>query len=367
MTIINNKTFFEKITRVITGNILTRTIEKYNSDYRVQHFDTASQLYGMLYFQFKGLNSLRDLQTQISNNRKMRALINVPSVSQFSRKNANKDYRIFEDLYKYTVEYALRKFGKVRLQKDLPILKMIDSTVIELPYTFAKLLQYDHKQKRAAIRMSTLFNGGFAEKVHIVPGKTGERKCIDGMINDKESIYIFDRGYYDYKWYDKLTDDGYRFITRQPSHLCIEEIKSTYINDDLVFDYEIIMGTDYSKNKTHNTYREILTFDENQEEIRILTNIFDIPAKDILTLYKQRWKIELFFKWIKQNLKIKKCVGYNENSIKIQLYTALITHILLYILQKDSGLNVTMIVLTRIVRANLLENVEDAKFFLSSA
>lgn len=127
------------------------------------------------------------------------------------------------------------------------------------------------------------------------------------------------------------------------------------------------MGTDYSKNKTRNTYREILTFDENQEKIRILTNIFDIPAEDILNLYKMRWQIELFFKWIKQKLKIKHCLGYNENSIKIQLYSALIVYLLLYILRKDMGSKANMLLITRIVRANLLEQAEEVQMFLSSA
>lgn len=85
------------------------------------------------------------------------------------------------------------------------------------------------------------------------------------MINNKDAIYLFDRGYFDYKCYNKLTDDKYEFITRQVSNVCVEGIKSTYGENDLVLDYEITMGTEYSKNKTKYTYRGILTFDENRE------------------------------------------------------------------------------------------------------
>lgn len=367
MNTINNKTFFEKITQVISGSVLNKLTEKYQTDYRTQHFYTKSHLYSLLLFEFKGLSSLRDLHTQIANNNKLKKIINIPSISQFSRKNAQRDYHLFEDLFYHTVQYAIKKYGKVRLQKDIPLLKIIDSTLVELPYALARTLRYDNKQKKAAIRLSTLFNGEYPEKVHIVPAKIGERNCIEGMINDRESIYIFDRGYFHFKWYDSLTDEGFKFITRQPSNLLTEEIRSTYVDDDMIFDYEITMGSDYSKNKTQNIYREILTFDENQEEIRILTNIFDIPAEDILSLYRKRWQIELFFKWIKQNLKIKHCLGYNENSVKIQLYTALISYMLLYILKKDLGRAVNMLTITRIVRANLLERAEEAEIFLSSA
>jgi IS4 transposase len=232
--------------------------------------------------------------------------------------------------------------------------------VIDLPFKLAKYFQYDMKQKRSAVKISTLFNGEHPERVNIVTAKINDRKCIDGMFEDKEFIYLFDRGYYNYKWYDTLCNDGFKFITRQASNACVEEVRSAYVNNDLIFDYEITLGSDYSKNKTHNTYREILTFDENEEEFRLLTNIFDMPAEDILQLYRFRWKIELFFKWIKQNLKIKKCIGYNENSIKIQIYTALITYMLIYILKNNLKVTTPMLKITRIIKSNILENTEDA-------
>ncbi|MBU5455003.1 IS4 family transposase [Caproiciproducens sp. MSJ-32] len=354
-----NKIFFNKLTDVISGNVLNKTIKKYNSDFRVQHFDTKSHLYSMLFFQLKGLNSLHDLQTQVSNNNKLRRLINIPSVSQLSRKNAKRDYRIFEDLYYYLVNYTYKKLGRARVEKNLPILKIIDSTMIDLPFKLAKHFRYDNKQKRAAVKISTLFNGKYPERINIVTGKVNDRKCIDGMIKNKDCIYLFDRGYYDYSWYDKLTDDGFKFITRQPSNACVEEIRSTYVDNDLIFDYEITLGTEYSKNKTHNTYREILTFNENEEEFRVLTNIFDMSPEDILLLYRIRWKIETFFKWVKQNLKIKKCIGYNDNSIKIQIYTALIAYILIYFLKESLQVKTSMLKITRIIKSNILENTGD--------
>ncbi len=359
MYIDNNKVFFDKITQVINGNLLNILVTKYNTDYRTQHFDTSSHLLAMLFLQLKGLNSLRELQINISNNNKLRRMINVPSVSQFSRKNANRDYRFFEELYYYTVNKATRMFGIQRVNKDIPIVKIIDSTMIDLPFNFAKEFRYDDKQERSAVKISTLFNGDFPEKIHIVSGKINDRKCIDGMINDKDTIYLFDRGYSDYKWYDKLTDDKYKFITRQVSNACVEEIKSTYVQNDLIFDYEITMGTEYSKNKTKHKYREILTFDENEEEFRLVTNIFDIPAESIIALYKKRWKIELFFKWIKQNLKIKRCIGYSENAIKIQIYTALIMYMMLYIFKMKLNSKLSMLVIIRIIEVNILEDFNE--------
>ncbi len=209
------------------------------------------------------------------------------------------------------------------------------------------------ENKSSGIKISTLLN--LSQKVNIVPAKINDRKCINRFFDNKEALYLFDRGYCDYTWYDNLTNNGYKFIIRQNSNAVIEEIKPIYVANDLVFDTKITMGSDYSKNKTHNTYREILTFDENGEEIRFLTNVFDIPAEEIMELYRLRWKIESFFKWIKQNLKIKRGLGYNANAIKIQIYSALISYIILALLKIKLKVKVSMLSISRIIELNLLE------------
>ncbi|WP_342590038.1 transposase [Clostridium algifaecis] len=115
------------------------------------------------------------------------------------------------------------------------------------------------------------------------------------------------------------------------------------------------LGTTYSKNITSKSYREIMTFDEKGEAVTFITNMFDIPASDIIKIYKYRWEIELFFKWIKQNLRIKKFIGYNENAIKIQIFSALISYMLIYLCCNITVAKYSMLTLTRIVRSNLLE------------
>lgn len=148
-------------------------------------------------------------------------------------------------------------------------------------------------------------------------------------------LYLFDRGYYNYSWYDELTRKGIHFITRQVSNACIEELNSYYTCLDDTYDYDVILGSDYSKNKTEFIYREILVFDKDRNEIRFLTNVFNLSVQSILEFYKMRWQIELFFKWIKQNLRIKHWIGYNENAIKIQLYSSLIAYILIRLVQEE--------------------------------
>lgn len=352
----NNKLVFNKLLSEIGGNFLNRTISKYNGDFRTQHFDTKSHLYSLLYSNFANCKSIRDLQTQIVNNSKLNHLINISSVSQFTRKNALRDYRIFEEIFYYLVEKASRKFGKYNVIKDIPPLRIIDSSVILIALRLAPSLKID--SERAAIKISTMFNGEYPEKINIVKGQTNDRKCIDGMFDNKDCIYVFDRGYYDYRWYDKLSQNGFKFVTRGIKNAIVmeENLLDSNVNED-IYDAEVTMGSTPGGNLTFNSFREIMTFDESGNPITFITNIFDLSKEDIISIYKNRWEIELFFKWIKQNLRIKKFIGYNENAVKIQVFTALISYMLIYIFCKKSNSKVkySMLVFTRIIRVNLLE------------
>jgi len=282
----------------------------------------------------------------------------VPSVSQFSRKNATRDYRIFEDIFYHLVNKAKRRFGAVRLLKDIPPIKIVDSSVILIALKLAPYFQMD--SGRAGIKINTLFNGEFPEKINVVKGGINDRKCINGLFEDRGCIYVFDRGYYDYKWYDKLSEDKIRFVTRGTKNAIVMEermISSKPYED--IYDTEVILGTTYSKNITSKSYREILTFDEKGEAVTFITNIFDMPASDIIKIYKHRWEIELFFKWIKQNLRIKKFIGYNENAVKIQVFSSLISYMLVYLSCNVTVAKYSMLTLTRIVRYNLLELIAE--------
>ena len=145
----------------------------------------------------------------------------------------------------------------------------------------------------------------------------------------------------------------------------MEEVKSRYTGIDHIYDYDVILGSDYSKNKTEFKYREILIFDNNEKEVRFLTNIFNLSAQEILNLYKTRWQIELFFKWIKQNLRIKHWIGRNENAIKIQLYSALIAYVLIRLIQEEINNKYSILKITRIIRVYITKKVNLLSVFIT--
>jgi len=362
----NNKLLFDKLIAEIGGNFLNSVIKKYDGDYRTQHFDSKSHLYSLIYFNIKGCKSLRELETTTSSNKKLKRMINVPSVSQFSRKNATRDYRIFEDIFYYLVNKASKKYGAVKLLKDIPPLKIVDSTVVQLAIKLAPQLKIDNE--RSGIKINTVFNGEYPEKVNIVKGNISDRRCNEGIFTEKGSIYVFDRGYYDYRWYDKLTESGIMFVTRGIKNALVMEERIIYSDPDKhLYDTEVIMGSTPGGNLTFNKYREIQTFDESGEPITFITNIFHLTTEEIIAIYKKRWQIEIFFKWIKQNLKIKKFIGYNENAVKIQIYCALISYLLIYISSKTINFNKSILTLTRVVKCNLLESYDEflKEYFLT--
>ena len=361
----NDTTFISQLLDVINPSIMRSIVEKYSADYRTQGFDSYSHFFTMMYLQLNDSKTLRCCITELQNDIDIDPKLYVPSLSQLSRKNSTRDYRVFEDIFYYLLKKLKKKIGIKEFNSQFKQIKAFDSTIIDIASKLAPEFHYD--KDISAIKMSTLFNLTEAtpEKVNIVKGKVNDRKCIDGFIQDRDCLYLFDRGYYNYSWYDKLTRDGINFITRQVSNACVEEVKSRYTGIDHIYDYDVILGSDYSKNKTEFKYREILIFDNNEKEVRFLTNIFNLSAQEILNLYKMRWQIELFFKWIKQNLRIKHWIGRNENAIKIQLYSALIAYVLIRLIQEEINNKYSILKITRIIRVYITKKVNLLSVFIT--
>jgi hypothetical protein len=351
-----NRTIFNKVLKEFNGNSVKRIIDTNNGDKFAKEYSVKDQLYSQLFMQLNQGNGLRDCRSKYNSSRKLKKEFKMPSVSQLSRMNANKSSDIFRELFLYMLDKTKKELKRNQCASTLKDVKIIDSTVLNVGKGLAPELYMEGNL--SAVRISTQFNRSTEtpDKIVIVPGKVGERNAMDGFIDDPEAIYLFDRGYFKYKWYDEMTENGYKFVTRQQTNTVTEEYKSYYTGVDNLYDYEVTLGTDYSKNKTQHKYREILYFkDDNDEEFRLVTNIFDLTAEEIVSLYKMRWDIECFFKWVKQHLTIKKWCGYNLNAISIQIYCALIVYLLLLIVKTTFKYSGSLYDLLRKIRINLLE------------
>lgn len=360
-----NRSVFRKLIKLIDGSI-GRNLRKANNQYKYSKFYTGrDHILTMLFLQISGCDGLRDIATKYRNVSKVSKDFNIPTYSQISRLNKNKSSDLFRNIFEDLLLKAEKEIKSSVKIKDFKDIKIIDSSVVSIGKGLAPELYL--QDEKSAIRISTLLSFGtqLPEKIKIVPAKLGERNCIDGYVNSKNNIYLFDKGYFKYSWYDQMSDINYKFITRQQNNAVTEEYLSTYTGVDNLYDYLVTMGSDYSKNKTKYKYREILYFTKNSdEEFRLVTNIFDMPAKDIVSLYKKRWNIELFFKWIKQHLTIKKWVGRTLNAISIQIYCALIIYILILLIKYRFKSDLSTFDVFRKFKTNILEKYALRNIFL---
>lgn len=353
---LTNKTIFNKSTTLISG-ILGKYNRTTNKDYKYsKKYGFNDHILSMILLQFSDSKGLRDVTSKYRAHKKLGKEFKIPSFSQLSRLNKNKPCEIFSDIFREVLTFARKELRCNVDLKEFKDIKIIDSTMITIAEKLAPGLHFeDHK---SAIRVSTLLSQGteLPEKITIVPATIGERSCITDYVTNTDCIYLFDKGYYKYSWYDAMSENNIKFVTRQQSTAITEEYRSSYTGVDNLYDYEITMGTEYSKNKTTHKYREILYFENgNDEEFRLVTNIFNLPAERIVALYKIRWKIECFFKWIKQHLTIKNWVGHNFNAIATQIYCALIVYILLLLIRNRFKSALSLFNILRKLRANLTE------------
>lgn len=233
-----------------------------------------------------------------------------------------------------TTNEKLKNFGSV---------KLIDSSTISMAFTYFEWAEF--RSTKVGIKLHTKFDlgKGVPEQIIVSNAKPHDRTKLDELMTEKNAIYIFDKAYVDYKKFDKLNPNEKQFITRLKGNAIISEVQSldvTYSKTQLldketqiISDKVVYLGNEH--NKTKQKYRIIKIVTSEDKELTFLTNIFTLSSEEIAWLYKKRWGIELFFKWIKQNLKIKKFIGHSLNAVMMQIITAIITFIMLKLVRES--------------------------------
>lgn len=347
---------FNKVLKPINNRIRNKCSST-NDEYKYsKKYNFENHIKSMLLLQLSGGDSLRDLDEKYNNHLKLVDDFEIPSYSQLSRLNGSKSVNYFKDIFDFILNVAQREIKSNFSVKKFKDLIAIDSSIINISEILSPNLKFG--DGKSAIRISTAYSCDteLPNNITVVHAKTGERRCIENYVNKKEFIHTFDKGYISYAWFDELTSNEFMFISRLTSNAVTEQHNSRYTGIENLYDLTVTLGTDYSKNKTKHMYREIESFNsETGEEFRLVSNIFDMSAQDLLSLYSKRWEIENFFKWIKQHLTIKHWLGRNINAISIQIYCALIIYILLLIIKNRLKVKLSTFNLLRRLRSNLLE------------
>ncbi len=359
---------FSQITSVMPRELFSSIVKKHDTDKFSKGIDSWTHLISMLFCHLGHANSVRDISNglrSITGNIKHLGCNQAPAKSTVSYMNEHRSYEIFQEFY-----YALAAHLRTQTKFYKPALKMIkrkvfllDASVISLSlslYDWAKF-----RTRKGAVKLHLLLDyegclPAFADLTH---GKVHEIKVARKMRLPSDSILVFDMGYYDFSWWYNLDSMNNWFVTRGKDNMAYEIVDDFDLSDEkdknVLQDCNIRLKGVKAQEEYPKMLRMVRYWDEeNKQELVFITNNRSWTATTVAMIYKERWNIEAFFKMIKQNLKIKSFVGTSENAVQIQIWTALITILLLAYLKTKAQYKWHMSNLITFIRLNLFVKID---------
>jgi len=357
---------FSQLMDVVPKYEFRKIVDHHNGDYRAQKLSCRDQFLCMCFGQLTFRNSLRDLTGTLealgSRRYHMGIKTNVP-LSTLSYANAHRPWQIYQDLAMVLIAHAQTLYGRDELTESV---KILDSTTIDLCLSLFPWALF--RSRKAAIKLHTLMDleGAIPTFIHISDGKTNDMKILDMIPILAGSIYIMDRGYLDFERLYHLHQAGGRFVIRAKKNLQYYRKSSTPTDptSGLQCDQTIRLTGPKSKYRYPEPLRRVRLIDpDSKQNIVLLTNITDCDAARIADYYRSRWQIELFFKWIKQNLRIKAFYGQTVNAVKTQIWTAICTYLIIIISHKSHHFNVSLHTMMQVLSVAILERMSLKELF----
>lgn len=365
------KYVFAQIVEFLPQRIFDRFVEKYDGNKYVKHFSCWNQLLCMLFGQLTNRDSLRDLIVALdAHSSKSYHLGFGKSVtrSNLAKANETRSSKIFEAFAYHLIAIARRK----RANNDFQIKGKIyafDSSTIDLCLSVFWWATF--RKAKAGIKLHTLFDitTQIPAFVHITPATMNDMKAMDYLIYEQNAFYIFDRGYVDYTRLYKITVHSAFFVIRAKSNLKFNRMYSLKIDKStgVLCDQIGKLKGYYVSREYPKKLRRVKFYDkETNRTFVFLTNNFQITSDQVALLYKNRWQIELFFKWIKQHLKIKSFWGTSENAVRIQIYNAIITYCLVAIIGKELKIERSTYEILQVIGISLLDKTPVNELFANT-
>lgn len=348
------KSSFGKWVSPINTKKLSEYVEERKQDYYTKKLTTEAYIKLMLLAQLQGFESLEDMSDALIDDGLQKALgFESISKSQLSRKNNEVNPVILSRLFLELVHQI--KGVHFKNGKYMP-LKIIDSSTLPLNLTNHKWAKFRKTKAGVKLHLRLVFMDKetvYPEKAVITTAKEHDRNQLEVLVDDKEAMYVFDRGYVDYERFDRMTDDGYFFVSRLKKNAVIREVETFSVPEDstVLSDRMVYIGS--TQNRTENVFRLLEVEDTKGNILRLITNRFDLDVDEISEIYRQRWEIELFFKWLKQHVKIKHFYGMSETAIQNQIYLALITYCLNVLIQLEMKSKKSLLRISRWLKRSL--------------
>ena len=357
-------TVFAQIMAFLPMHEFRKCVRRYRGDYKVKRFSCFDQFLCLAFAQLTYRESLRDIVSclRTMKNRLYHMGIRSPvSRNNLAHANEMRDWRIFADFAHVLIAEARTLYRDEDIGLDLQnTVYAFDSTTIDLclslfPWAF-------FRKRKGAIKLHTLLDlrGAIPTFIHITEGKTHDVRILDVLPLEPGSFYILDRGYLDYSRLYTLHQGRTFFVTRAKSNLQSRRLRSRAVDKtmDLTSDQTIVLTGPKSKTEYPEPLRRVRFYDrENDRHLIFLTNNFLLPALTIAKLYKLRWQVELFFRWIKQNLRIKSFYGTSENAVRTQIWVAIAIYALVAIIRKRMDLKPPLYNILQILSVTAFEKV----------
>ena len=359
------KTLFAQVMEFVPWKTFGRVIQRHNGDAGVRTLNCADLFRVMAFAQLTWRESLRDIEVCLAANRAKlfhMGLKNVPARSTLSDALNLRDWRIYHDLAMRMITQARSLYADERLDLDLDAtVYALDATTIDLCLALFDWAPF--RSTKAAIKLHTLLDlrGAIPAFIHISDGKMHEVNVLDFLPLEAGAFYVMDRGYLDFARLYKMHQAGAFFVTRAKRDMDARRVYSqpTDRSTGVICDQAIALNGFYAARHYPEHLRRIRFKDpETGKTLVFLTNNTALPALTIAALYKNRWKVELFFKWIKQHLRIKKFLGTSENAVKTQIWCAVCTYVLIAIVKKKLQLDASLYTLLQILPVSVFEKTQ---------
>ena len=371
---LNGQYVFAQLMEHIPLTTFRRCVARYDGEYQVKHFSCLDQFRSLAFAQLTWRESLRDIEACLrAHGDKLYHLgFRCEQIARntMAHANAERDWRIYADFAQRLIGIARELYADDALPdiEDLKTVYALDSSTIDLCLSVFPWAPF--RSTKAAIKLHTLLDlrGSIPSFIFISDGKMHDVNILDYLVLEAGAFYVMDRGYLDFERLARIDDAKAFFVTRAKSNTKTRRRYSRPVDrtTGLICDQTVVLTGFYTQQDFDRPLRRIKFNDpETGKSLVFLTNNFALPALTIARLYKYRWQVELFFKWIKQHLRIKAFFGTSENAVKTQIWSAICVYVLVAIVKKRLAIKASLYEILQILSLTLFEKTPILQLFSS--
>ena len=358
------QTVFSQVMDFIPQKKFRQCVNRYSGNYRIRSFTCYDQLLCMAFAQLTYRESLRDIECCLRAMREKLYHMGIRgkvSRSTLADANETRDWRIYSDFAQILIHEARQLYVDDDFGLELKeTVYALDSSTIDLCLSVFPWARF--RKTKGAVKLHTLLDlrGDIPTFIWITDGKVHDVNVLDQLVPEPGAIYVMDRAYLDFQRLYQLHQGSAIFVTRSKTNTGLRRIYSNKVDKStgVKFDQTVVLTGFYSKKEYPEKLRRIIYFDaEKGRSFVFLTNQFTLPSVTIAELYRYRWRVEIFFKWIKQHLRIKSFYGTSENAVKTQVWIAISIYVLVAIMKKRLKIDLTLYTILQILSITLFEKM----------